>query len=248
MSSTRKASEPVTKSQRYLEAHGQILSLMVSLGAGTRLPSEETLAGQLAFSRNTIRDALTKLEREGAVIRRHGLGTFVAPQAVRLNAPINTVAPIHELILAAGFEPRVRSQHVERKLAATEASEVFACAKSTLLLTVSLLHLAGSTPAVSISYQLNPSLELEGLDFSAFDGQMIALLERNRTVRVHQTRVRIAAVLATPALAQSLEVAVNSALLEFISIAYSTTGQALYRSVSYQDSRLLEVNVVRHRN
>ena len=238
----------MTKSQRYLEAHGQILGLVVSLGASARLPSEETLAGQLAFSRNTIRDALTKLEREGAVIRRHGLGTFVAPQPVRLNAAINTVAPIHELILAAGFEPHVRAQRVERCPAVPEASEVFDCAKNTPLLTVSLLHLAGSTPAVSITYQLNPSLELEALDFSQFDGQMIALLEQHCAVRVHQTRVRIAAVLATPVLAKSLEVAVNSALLKFSSIAYSTTGQALYRSVSYQDSRLLEVNVVRHRS
>ena len=238
----------MTKSQRYLEAHHQILDLVVGLEAGARLPSEGALAGQLAFSRNTIRDALSKLEREGAVIRRHGLGTFVAPQPVRLSAPINTVAPIHELILAAGFTPRVSALRVERRPSESETSAALGVAVGAPLLTVSLLHLAGSTPAVSISYQLSPTLEPETLDFEHFDGQMIAHLEQHRAVRVHQTRVRIAAVIATPPLAKQLEVAPHSALLEFTSVAYSTTGQSLYRSVSHQDSRLLEVNVVRHRS
>src|SRR3712207_5275852 len=45
---------------------------------GDQLPSERALSEQYAISRMTARQALTFLVREGTLIARHGLGTFVA--------------------------------------------------------------------------------------------------------------------------------------------------------------------------
>ncbi len=47
---------------------------------GDRLPSEPALARQHAVSRASVRAAITVLEQQGRVIRRHGSGTYVAPQ------------------------------------------------------------------------------------------------------------------------------------------------------------------------
>lgn len=41
------------------------------------IPSEEALSQQLGVSRATLREALSKLETTGVIIRRHGVGTFV---------------------------------------------------------------------------------------------------------------------------------------------------------------------------
>jgi len=49
-----------------------------SYSAGDRLPAERELIGQLGISRNTLRKALDTLEREGAIWRHVGKGTFVA--------------------------------------------------------------------------------------------------------------------------------------------------------------------------
>ena len=46
---------------------------------GQQFPSEADLATQLGISRATLREALLNLEQEGAIIRKHGMGTFVAP-------------------------------------------------------------------------------------------------------------------------------------------------------------------------
>ena len=46
---------------------------------GEQLPSEKELSVKLGISRSTLREALLNLEQEGIVIRRHGVGTFVAP-------------------------------------------------------------------------------------------------------------------------------------------------------------------------
>lgn len=45
---------------------------------GTRIPSETVLADQFAVSRSTIRQAIANLVSDGLLIRRQGLGTFVA--------------------------------------------------------------------------------------------------------------------------------------------------------------------------
>jgi DNA-binding GntR family transcriptional regulator len=46
---------------------------------GSLLPSEAELCRLFGVSRHVVREALTILEDDGDVVRRHGLGTFVAP-------------------------------------------------------------------------------------------------------------------------------------------------------------------------
>jgi GntR family transcriptional regulator len=51
---------------------------------GDRLPSEPDLCRQLALSRTTVRQALGRLEQEGVIERRKGIGTFVASASPRM--------------------------------------------------------------------------------------------------------------------------------------------------------------------
>ncbi|GAA2906697.1 hypothetical protein GCM10010517_72910 [Streptosporangium fragile] len=50
-----------------------------SLAAGSRVPSELALCRRHGASRNTVRQALGELEREGVIVVRHGKGRFVQP-------------------------------------------------------------------------------------------------------------------------------------------------------------------------
>jgi GntR family transcriptional regulator len=47
---------------------------------GEKIPSENELVAQYAIGRPTVRQALDSLVRKGALVRRRGSGTFVAPQ------------------------------------------------------------------------------------------------------------------------------------------------------------------------
>jgi len=77
------------------------------LGPGERLPSVRDLAARAGVNVNTARAAYRRLEREGLVLSRHGLGTFVTdraevavPQVERLAA--EAAAEAHEV----GVDPR----------------------------------------------------------------------------------------------------------------------------------------------
>ena len=61
------------------------LILLPKYKSGAFLPKEVELANRLGISRNTIRQATNKLEHEGLLIRKKGIGTTVA-----INSPLQT--------------------------------------------------------------------------------------------------------------------------------------------------------------
>ncbi|MFQ1061719.1 GntR family transcriptional regulator [Bordetella trematum] len=54
---------------------------------GERLPTEDELVLMTSFSLGTVQRALRLLVDQGLVVREHGLGTFVAPQQLRIQDP-----------------------------------------------------------------------------------------------------------------------------------------------------------------
>ena len=75
---------------RSLLQHGEYV-------AGDRLPSEPKLAARLGISRPTLREALQALEEEGAIVRRHGVGTFVAEPRPVLEAGLEVLESIEHM-------------------------------------------------------------------------------------------------------------------------------------------------------
>lgn len=70
---------------------------------GSQLPSETELAAELQISRATLRDALSLLEREGSVIRRHGVGSFVRDISQDMATNFNKLESMKDLIARSGF-------------------------------------------------------------------------------------------------------------------------------------------------
>src|SRR4030065_951215 len=61
-----------------IEQNMRELILRGQLNVGESVPSEWELANLYGVSRLTVRNALDNLTRQGWLIRRHGVGTFVA--------------------------------------------------------------------------------------------------------------------------------------------------------------------------
>jgi GntR family transcriptional regulator len=72
--------------------------------SGLVLPGEPKLASQLGIGRATLRDALTRLEAEGVILRRKGADTIVNPAAFDLAARIDLQVDFTEILRDCGFE------------------------------------------------------------------------------------------------------------------------------------------------
>lgn len=71
-----------TRTPRYQEIAEYVRGLVAEGTPGARLPGEVELCQRFAVSRMTVRQALQLLAADGAVHRRPGRGTFIAPRPV----------------------------------------------------------------------------------------------------------------------------------------------------------------------
>ncbi|MBX2884069.1 MAG: GntR family transcriptional regulator, partial [Granulosicoccus sp.] len=79
---------------------------------GDRLPAERQLINSLGITRNALRKGLDELEREGAIWRHVGKGTFITAQENAqafsgLQALSNQVTPIQMMRARLALEPAI---------------------------------------------------------------------------------------------------------------------------------------------
>lgn len=104
------------------QLYGQLLERIVSgeLKVGDKLPSENEIARAFSVSRPVIREALLRLQANGLVKTRQGVGSFVTDQtpegAIRFAAP----ADVAELLRC--YEARIPVEGGAASLAALHAS------------------------------------------------------------------------------------------------------------------------------
>ncbi|MQA62667.1 MAG: UTRA domain-containing protein [Actinophytocola sp.] len=91
---------------RRADVRDVLLDLIDDLAQGDPLPAERELASRVGVSRMTLRKAVDELVAAGRVVRRRGMGTFVA--GPKLAQPL-TATSFTEDMLARGHVPGART-------------------------------------------------------------------------------------------------------------------------------------------
>jgi GntR family transcriptional regulator len=86
-------------------------------GEDEQVPGEIELAQRFRVSRNTVREALGALERDGLIRRQRGRGTFVRPRPAAAK-PLSTVSNV-----LYGYEAKIRVVGIETRPALPHASQ-----------------------------------------------------------------------------------------------------------------------------
>jgi GntR family transcriptional regulator len=89
---------------------------------GQQLPTEHELSGQLGVSRATVRMALGSLTRQGLVVSRHGVGSFVSA-AAQIAHSLTDAIDLNELIARGGSVPGVLFDGAEQSPADDDVAE-----------------------------------------------------------------------------------------------------------------------------
>src|SRR5436309_2929591 len=85
----------------------QLISELNSTGE-TVVPGESQLTAELGVSRATVRDALTRLEAEGLILRRKGADTIINSAALDLAARMDLQVDFLEILNEAGFSGSIK--------------------------------------------------------------------------------------------------------------------------------------------
>ena len=213
---------------------------------GEQLPSEKELAAQLGISRATLREALLNLEQDGIVVRKHGVGTFVAPgYEHRLESGLERLESILDLAARQQMQVRVGNLDVQQTPAGTDLAEKLQVSPGTPLTCVCRVIEVDKRPvAYMADYVISTVLSPADVD-GTFGGSVLDLLRKKRDLRVAQAVANIVAVNAESTLTQKLKVKPDQALLLLEETVFDDEGVAVEFSRNYFIPDYFQFHVVR---
>ena len=214
------------------------------LGRNDRLPAETTIAKTLGVSRNTLREAYISLESEGVIIRRHGIGTFIA-QPPRIRDSLNSFSPFAQIIKDVGFTPHFETISIRSGQVSQDVYDTLEISSEKEALCVKRIVLADEKPVIYIEDYIAPLNKLSKLDWDAFDGNMVQFLASALETRLHQIKSNIRAEALTPKISQYLKLKIGTPVLSVRSTIYTVDNQVVNYSKIAFDSDIVELNIVR---
>jgi GntR family transcriptional regulator len=229
--------------QVYLILRDRILS--GALGFGAKLPTENELAEYYAVSRVTVRRALAELERERFIERRRSAGTRVIYRA----APAPVVADISGVlanIADMGRRTAVKLLSFDYVPATGAVAEALGVDTDGLLQRSIRVRSVDRVPFSYLTTHVPESVAVTFTKQELASRPLLELLER-AGVKVENARQRISAGLATPDVAQALDIRAGSPLIELVRVVFDQSGRAVehLHALYRPDRYAFEMDLVR---
>ncbi len=205
-----------------------VLRQMISrgdLGPGSCLPNEEALAREYSVSRTTLRQALSSLEVDGLIVRKRGLGTFVAEKPASFDVPQYS-GSIEDLValstqttatlLSSGFieapEPIRKSLNLQKKERVLRLEKV--------------RRIDGAPFSYIINY-LPSSIGRRLKNLNLSEKPLLVILEESLGLRATDASQTMQATIADFSTASLLEIRVGDPLIKVERTVFDAKGQPL---------------------
>jgi GntR family transcriptional regulator len=211
-----------------------------------RIPPEATLAEDLGVSRTTIRDALGKLEHEGAIFRKQGAGTFVNHAGLQIKSRLEEIWSYQQVLEDHGYTPSVEVLAHEVLGANAETAEALSLEVGTPVLIIEKLFLEDHQPVVftrnRIPAELSRDTEGTGAELPVYE-----YLERYCDARLSYYVSEIVPLAFDPDQARKLGVKVGTVGLSFEEVGFDQANRPVVHASSYFRDDLLRFRLIRRR-
>jgi len=229
--------------QVYLVLRDRILGGALSFGV--RLPTEIELAAQHGVSRVTVRRALGELARERFIERRRSAGTRV----IYRPAPAPVIADISGVLANLadmGRRTAVRLLSFDYLPAEGAVARALGVPPDALLQRSVRVRTVDGAPFSYLTTHVPESVALTFTRQELAARPLLELLERTG-IKVEHARQRISAALATPEVAEALDLRTGSPLIELVRVVRDQTGRAVehLHALYRPDRYAFEMDLVR---
>jgi GntR family transcriptional regulator len=211
------------------------------LGPETQLPKEPDLSALLNVSRSTVRSALTILEQGGFILRRWGVGTFIAKDPPTYNN-LNMNSGVTQLIRSSGAEPGCVELLVSRRGASEHVANRLALEPGSPAVIVERVRLANERRTVFSQDYLPQALfkTQDGeISLTEIDGylrqnqSMYAFLRERCRLEIHHGIAWIRPLTAEGYIAEKLQVARGSSILHLEQVDFNFSGEPVALADEY---------------
>ncbi len=194
-----------------------------SYSPGDRLPAESKLAQEFGVSRGTIQNALSKLERKGIIMRRHGSGTFITSAVDDPNMLLGTIWDIKYLIELTGRKSSVEAVSMEIQPATVEDQETFRIGHDEEVIRTVRRYFADDTPVIVI-YDRFPACNFSApLDLADFNRHIRDILRDFCGEEIAYSNANIKAISANKEIADLLSISPGKPVLLMDDVIFNKT-------------------------
>jgi GntR family transcriptional regulator len=211
----------------------------------TRLPPEGKLADATGFSRPTVRSALLAMQKEGKILRQHGVGTFINRHALGIQANLADDRPFLSVIEQLGYEPYLDIVGLTEEPLPDHITERAGVADDSRGIIIDRLFRASNEPAVlSRDYIATDHLTASVGEVAA-ERSTFAFVRRWTD---HEVRYSVASIYATEAteeMAGLLNIPAGTAVLEMDHLHIDERDEVIGITEAFVRNDLLRFTVVR---
>lgn len=212
-----------------------------------RIPSETELATELGVSRTTIRDALSRLENEGAVYRRQGSGTYVNNPGLQIKTRLEEIWSYEAVLRAHGYTPSTRILDVQTEEADEQQAESLKVDVGEPLLSVEKLFLEDEKPVIFATNKMPRRLITEPFSGDDWHVPIYEFLAQCGHQRLSYYLSEIIPVAATKKLANVLYVKEGKPLISFAEIGFNEENEPILLASSFIRDDLLRLRLIRRK-
>lgn len=218
------------------------------IAPGEQLPSEPELARILGISRPTLRSAISELVADQLLVRRRGVGTFVASSPPALSHGFEHLRGSAESIELNGQAAGTTDLEVRHESATPELAECLGAEEGAAVVRITRTRTADGAPVMYAEEWIPEDLlpERTSLDDFGFDDSLYARLA-DVQLTVRRVVARFVPTLADDDLAKRLDTAVGTPvlLLEQRHYSDSETDRVVMFSNNYHNTQRIDLHTVR---
>lgn len=210
---------------------------------GGKLPPETALAQQLGVSRTALREALQRLESEGYIARRRRVGTIVLANRFKLDAGLEMLNSVTQIVQGAGMKPGTSFRDWRRETANSLIAQRLGIAIGDPVSVIERVRTADGTP---FCYDINfiPAKYITQQDEDSIGESLLHYLSE-RYGQIRQALAYLYPYTADAIVSERLGVPVGHLLMLLEHTHYTPDGSPMWYSRTFHRSDVISFHIVR---
>lgn len=233
----------------YILAKEEIHHFIINekLKSGDKLPPESELCARLGISRGSLREAMRALEEEALVVRKQGIGTFVALGRNLIQSTLDVNEGVTEMIRGKGMVPGSRDTRVEEITARGRVARNLGVQEGSPVMSVRRIRTADGV-AVALTEDFLPRDFLPGEAFDEIDNlSLYNFIEKEMGIELSSSMVELEPLKAKKAMAEILGIKPGDLLMFLKQTDTDRDRRPILYSEEYFVSQRFEFVVLRKR-
>ena len=213
-----------------------------------KLPRECVLAERLNISRTQLRDSLAKLEREGFISRRQGVGTVINRHVFDMKVRMDLEVEFGDMIAQSGYRPDIAFVKAERRPAGPQVAQCLHIAEENEILAVSRMVTANGKRTIYCEDCLSAKI-IKDNTFTQEDLKrpIFYFLQRFCAIELYMDLAEVRAVAADERLSKLFGIQSGTPLLYIDEVDYDIDGKPVLCARQYYIDGVIKHTLMRRK-